>query len=327
MTSMQIRNKYIIKRQRYPSMDFRETQGAIKFAKTLFEQKLSDALHLEKVVSPIYIKDESYHDTLDGAQRPIKFDFKNGEHGMILHSLAKWKRAILSKYGYKDGEGIVTDMLAIRRDEDISRLHSYLVDQWDWEMTISKQKRDLHFLHEVVERIFGVLKEVENEVNARYPTLSKKLPSHITFITTQELENLYPEMTMDEREYAIVKKHKAVFISQIGGKLMSGKVHSVRAPDYDDWMLNGDILVYNAKMDCAEELSSMGIRVDAESLKEQLAKRSCDTITDYHRRIMQEEYVYSVGGGIGQSRVILFLLEKEHIGDVQADTEFNNSKN
>lgn len=303
-------------------MKFRESQRAILKTKKLFEKNLSAALSLQKVTCPFFLTENSYNDTLDGLQRPVQFDCKNGQKGEILHSLAKWKRALISKHNFPKGEGIVVDMLAIRRDDDLSQLHSYLVDQWDWEVVISKEEKTLDFLYIIVREIFVALKRTESELIETYPYLKRKLPSEITFITSQELENLYPEMTIDEREYAISKKFKAVFISQIGEKLHSGIVHSIRSPDYDDWKINGDIIVYNQKMDCAMELSSMGVRVDEIVIKEQLEKCSINKYSEYHKRLINKEYLQTIGGGIGQSRVALFFLEGSHISDIQAQTEF-----
>lgn len=298
-----------------------ETEKAIKLVKDFFERELAKALNLTRVSAPLFVTPESgLNDDLNGIERAVTFDVKSGEQAVIVHSLAKWKRMALHKYDFEIGTGLYTDMNAIRRDEDLSPIHSYYVDQWDWEKIIEKKDRTKETLKDTVKKIFSVLKATEKYITDIYPTLSKKLPEEITFVTSQELEDLYPTLTSKEREHAHAKKCGAIFLMEIGAPLASGNKHDGRAPDYDDWSLNGDILVYNTQLDDALEISSMGIRVNDQVLKEQLSKADALERIDlpYHKNIINHVLPLSIGGGIGQSRLCMFFLRKAHIGEVQA---------
>ncbi|NLL31012.1 MAG: aspartate--ammonia ligase [Clostridiales bacterium] len=299
-----------------------ETEVNIKRIKDFFEKKLSEALNLIRVSAPLFVESESgLNDNLSGVERPVKFDLlANGAVVEIVHSLAKWKRLSLYRYGFKENEGLYTDMNAIRRDEELDNIHSIYVDQWDWEKVINKKDRNLDTLKEVVKSIYNVFLETEKFVNSELIQAENKLPKEIFFITSQELEDLYPNLTSKEREDAICKEHKAVFIMQIGDKLKSGEKHDGRSPDYDDWKLNGDILLWYPLLDRAIELSSMGIRVDEEALDYQLRVSGNDDRRklDFHRMLLNGELPYTIGGGIGQSRMCMFFLNKAHIGEVQA---------
>lgn len=298
-----------------------QTQIAIKKLKDFFERMLVYELSLYRVTAPLFVSAKSgLNDNLNGVEVPVSFNAGNNEEIQIVHSLAKWKRMALYKYQIKEKKGIYTDMNAIRKDETLDNLHSYYVDQWDWEKVISKSCKNEKKLKEIVERIYKVLKITNDYIIDEYPQLSVNLPESIFFITSQELENLYPNLTEKEREYEITKKYKAVFLSQIGKKLKSGKSHDTRSPDYDDWELNGDILVYHRVLDCCLELSSMGIRVDKETLIKQLKCTNNLERMNYpfHQAIINEILPYTIGGGIGQSRLCMFFLEKAHIGEVQS---------
>lgn len=298
-----------------------ETEVAIKKVKDFFQKELSDELELLRVSAPLFVIPESgLNDNLNGVERPVSFDTKSGERVEIIHSLAKWKRMALYRYNIDSHKGIYTDMNAIRRDEDTDFIHSYYVDQWDWEKIIEKEDRNEEYLKETVRKIYSVFKKTENYITSEYPQLSKKLPEEITFITTQELENKYPNLTPKNREHAIAKECGAVFIMKIGGTLASGEKHDGRAPDYDDWGLNGDILFYYPPLGIGLELSSMGIRVDEKSLDEQLKISNCEErrATPYHQMVLNNVLPYTIGGGIGQSRICMFFLDKLHIGEVQS---------
>ncbi|MBE6720567.1 MAG: aspartate--ammonia ligase [Ruminococcaceae bacterium] len=299
----------------------RETQYAIKTVKDTFQLKLSKALNLDRITAPIMVtKDSGINDDLNGVERKVHFTMKNIEgEAEVVQSLAKWKRMALYRYGYEHGEGIYTDMNAIRRDDDTDNLHSLFVDQWDWCRVISKEERNTDFLKEIVKKIVRAIVETNDVVKDTYPMLSFEMSDEVFFITTQELEDMYPDLTPHERENAIVKEHGTVFIQQIGGKLKSGKKHDGRAPDYDDWELNGDIFAWNSVLGCAFEISSMGIRVDAESLHRQLELEGCldREKFDFHKGILDGTLPLTIGGGIGQSRLCMLLLEKAHIGEVQ----------
>lgn len=300
----------------------RETEHAIKLVKDSFERELSSALNLYRISAPLYVRASSgLNDNLNGVERPVSFDVPDiGETVEIIHSLAKWKRRALAKYGYNKGEGIYTDMNAIRRDEDLDNIHSIYVDQWDWEIIIDKADRDEQFIKEIVRKIYSALKKTEFFLSEIYSRLQRFLPGEITFITAEELEALYPDLTPKEREYEITKKYGAVFLMHIGGALSSGKPHDGRAPDYDDWNLNGDILVYYPVLDCALELSSMGIRVDAVTLAKQLKISGCEERANlpFHKDLLEGKLPQTAGGGIGQSRLCMLMLGKAHIGEVQA---------
>ena len=304
-------------------LTIRETEVAIKEIKDHFERSLGKALHLTRVSAPLFVKPCSgLNDNLSGVERPVDFDMKeqNGEIAEIVHSLAKWKRLALKEYGFHSGEGLYADMSAIRRDEVCDNTHSYYVDQWDWEKIISKEERNMETLEYTVRKVYSALKETENYMCRRYNYIEPLLPDEIFFITSQELENKYPDVTPEEREYRITKDKKAVFISGIGHKLASGKPHDGRAPDYDDWNLNGDIIVYYPVLDIPLELSSMGVRVDEETLDRQLKLSGCEDRAKlpFQRALLDGELPYTVGGGIGQSRICMYYLRKAHIGEVQA---------
>lgn len=306
-----------------PAMSIRETEIAIKYIKDLFECTLAEVMNLTRVSAPLFVCPQTgLNDNLSGVERPVSFDVKhmNGSIVEIVQSLAKWKRAALKRYGFARGEGIYTDMNAIRRDEEMDNLHSIYVDQWDWEKVIGPEDRNLETLKSVVRDLFSVFKKVEDKVCAEYPILRKQLPDDIFFITTQELEDRYPELSPKEREDRIAEEKKAVFIMKIGGVLRSGEKHDTRAPDYDDWELNGDILFWYPVLNRAVEMSSMGIRVDAESLKRQLILANCEDRMNlpYHRDVLEGRLPLTVGGGIGQSRICMYFLGKAHIGEVHA---------
>jgi len=303
-------------------LDIRETEHAIKYIKDYFERDLALKLKLTRVSAPLFVRTKTgLNDNLNGVERPVIFDIKNDlDNVEIVHSLAKWKRSALKRYGFQIGEGLYTDMNAIRRDEDLDNLHSIYVDQWDWEKNIAYSDRNIDVLKETVCTIYQVMKDTEQFIFKKYRVLKPVLPQEIFFISSQELEDLYPHLTPKEREDAICLEKKAVFIMQIGDLLKSNQKHDGRAPDYDDWKLNGDILVYNPILKRSFELSSMGIRVDEKSLFEQLTKSNCLNRLDYpfHKAILNKELPYSMGGGIGQSRLCMFYLQKAHIGEVQA---------
>ncbi|MGB7595311.1 MAG: aspartate--ammonia ligase [Erysipelotrichaceae bacterium] len=306
-----------------PSLDIRETELAIKLIKDFFEHDLASKLNLTRVSAPLFVRPKTgLNDNLNGVERPVAFEVKciDEEKVEVVHSLAKWKRNALKRYGFNVGEGLYTDMNAIRRDEDTDNLHSIYVDQWDWEKSIRKEDRTEAKLKDIVNKIYKVLKDTELLVQTRYPHIKPILPHTIHFITSQQLEDKYPALSPKQREDKICEEMKAVFIQNIGGLLESGIKHDGRAPDYDDWQLNGDILVWNPLLECAFELSSMGIRVDEESLDRQLALAGCDDrrALPYHQDLLNKRLPYSIGGGIGQSRLCMFFLRKAHIGEVQA---------
>ncbi len=306
-----------------PKLTLKETELAIKQLKDFFEKALARELKIMRVSAPLFVKPESgLNDNLSGEERPVTFDIKDDNYAMveIVHSLAKWKRMVLGRYDLDIDEGIYTDMNAIRRDEVLDNTHSLYVDQWDWEKIITKEMRNEWTLIHIVKRIYRVFLETQNFVNGLYPTLDKLLPNEITIITAQQLENMYPHLTPDEREHEIAKEKKAVFIMQIGAKLESGQVHSNRAPDYDDWSLNGDIIFWNPMHNKALELSSMGIRVDEETLEKQLTIAGCEERKEFtfHKMLLEGKLPYTIGGGIGQSRICMYFLQKAHIGEVQS---------
>ncbi len=302
-------------------LSLRQTQYAIKKVKDFFERDLTAQLNLIRVSAPLFVDPEiGLNDNLNGVERPVQFDLFSGKTLEIVHSLAKWKRFALKTYGFEAGEGLYTDMNAIRRDEDTDNIHSMFVDQWDWEKIITPEQRNLEYLKEVVECIYQTLRHTENYIVNEYSFIGKLLPERITYVTSQELEDRWPEKTAKEREYAAAKEYGAIFLMQIGGKLKSGKIHDGRAPDYDDWSLNGDIIVYYPILDIALELSSMGIRVDEETLRRQLKERGCEDRQNlpFHKALLNGELPYTIGGGIGQSRMCMFFLRKAHIGEVQS---------
>ena len=304
-----------------PVLNLTQTQRGIKVIKDTFELVLGANLNLERVSAPLFVRPESgLNDDLNGVERPVSFDIKDlGAEVQIVHSLAKWKRFILGRYGYREGQGIYTDMNAVRRDEELDNLHSVYVDQWDWEKVITASDRNVEYLKQTVKNIVSALHVTQGAIIRRYPMLKPVICPDVFFITAQELEDMYPDKTPKERENTIAKEHKTVFIMQIGGAMKSGKPHDGRAPDYDDWTLNGDLLVWYDVLGCAVELSSMGIRVDKDALNRQLEIAGCNSRKEleYHKMLLNDELPLTVGGGIGQSRVSLVLLNKAHIGEVQ----------
>ena len=304
-------------------IDYMETQRAIKKIKDFFQKELASNLNLRRVSAPLFVTSASgLNDNLNGVERPVSFTVKDMDEAPaeVVQSLAKWKRMALGKYGFKPGKGLYTDMNAIRRDEELDNLHSIYVDQWDWEKVITKEDRTEEYLEETVEQIYEALKALSDAVNENYPEIKTILPEKIFFITSQELEDMYPDKTPVEREDAICLEKKAVFIKKIGGLLESGQKHDGRAPDYDDWELNGDILLWNDILKTSYEISSMGIRVDEESMDRQLTLAGADDRRQYpfHQAILNKELPYTIGGGIGQSRLCMYFLHKAHIGEVQA---------
>ena len=316
-------NSLIIPEHYRSELNLHDTQVAIKTVKDFFQKSLAERLNLLRVSAPLFVTpDSGLNDNLNGVERPVTFGIKEQQDAPaeIVHSLAKWKRFALKKYGFSHGEGLYTDMSAIRRDEDTDNIHSIYVDQWDWEKIITKEERTLQTLQNVFRAVYKALKKTEKYMSIEYDYIEEILPKEISFITTQELEDLYPNCTPREREYKIAKLKGAVFIMQIGGSLHSGQKHDGRAPDYDDWTLNGDIIVYYPVLDIALELSSMGIRVDEEALLRQLQIAGCPERAElpFQKAILNGELPYTIGGGIGQSRICMFYLRKAHIGEVQA---------
>ena len=306
-----------------PSLGIKETEKAIKRVKDFFQRELITQLNLSRVSAPLFVEPESgLNDNLNGVERPVTFGIKeqNEKPCEIVHSLAKWKRMALGKYGFGVGEGLYTDMNAIRRDEDTDNIHSIYVDQWDWEKVIEKADRNEETLQEVVKSVYEALRVTEKFMANEYNYVECFLPEEITFVTSQELLDRYPDLTVKEREKAAAKEYGAIFIMQIGDKLSNGEPHDGRAPDYDDWKLNGDIIVYYPVLDIALELSSMGIRVDEDSLKEQLEKAGCTERAElpFQKALLEKKLPYTIGGGIGQSRICMFFLRKAHLGEVQS---------
>ncbi|MCL2196481.1 MAG: aspartate--ammonia ligase [Treponema sp.] len=298
-----------------------ETQKAIGAIKHQFEDHLSKALNLKRVSAPLFVEPQSgLNDDLNGVERAVQFDIKEtGTNAAIVHSLAKWKRMALFNYGFPSGEGIYTDMNAIRRDEEMDNLHSIYVDQWDWEIIIEKESRNEDLLRKTVKAIVGAICDTADKIKQIYPALTFNLSRDVKFITTQQLEDLYPQFSPKERENAYLKENKTAFIMQIGDILKSGVKHDGRAPDYDDWTLNGDIVFWNDVLGCAFEISSMGIRVDTQSLDSQLTKAGCDNRRNlpFHKMLLEGKLPLTMGGGIGQSRLCMLILQKAHIGEVQ----------
>ena len=319
-----IRLDLIIPKDYDPKLSIRETQEAIRYIRETFQDEFGKEMGLNRVSAPMYVEMSSgINDNLNGYEKPVSFTMKDmpGETIEVVHSLAKWKRMALKKYGFGLHEGLYTNMNAIRKDEDLDNFHSSYVDQWDWEKVISKDERNEKTLKETVELIFKVVKHMEHEVWYKFPNAVYHLPDKIHFITSQELEDKYPELEdAKDRENAICKELGCVFVMQIGDVLKSGKRHDGRAPDYDDWKLNGDILFWYEPLQCALELSSMGIRVDEDSIVEQLKKTGDEDRLklQYHKMILNKELPYTIGGGIGQSRLCMLLLGKAHVGEVQA---------
>ena len=299
-----------------------ELQRAIEFIKSNFQTNLSNALNLRRVSAPLFVEESSgLNDNLNGYERPVSFDIPDVHaEAQVVHSLAKWKRLALKRYQFNVGKGLFTDMNAIRRDEEVDNLHSVYVDQWDWEKVIAREDRTVEYLKRTVRDIVGAVCETNDALGVAFPCLHTKLDRDVFFITTQELEDLYPDKTPKERENEIVRQHHTVFLMQIGGKLKSGKPHDGRAPDYDDWQLNGDILMWNEVLGCAFEITSMGIRVDEASLDRQLTLAGCDDRRElpFHKMLLNGELPLTMGGGIGQSRVCMLMIGTCHIGEVQS---------
>ncbi|MDP4278634.1 MAG: aspartate--ammonia ligase [Bacteroidota bacterium] len=314
------------------SISLKQTEQAIKLLKDFFQQSLAAELRLRRVTAPLFVlAGKGINDNLSGKERPVNFAIKDMQdaHAEIVHSLAKWKRLTLAEYCMEENYGIYTDMNAIRADEELGNMHSLYVDQWDWEMCINDKDRTIHFLKSVVRRIYSALRQTEFILYEQYPNLPPVLPETITFIHSEELLKKYPGMSPKERENAFAKKHKAIFVFGIGGKLSDGSKHDERAPDYDDWTtpnedgylgLNGDLIVWNDVLDCSLELSSMGIRVDRKALLKQLEICGCEDRKElyFHQKLLNNDLPLSIGGGIGQSRLCMFLLKKAHIGEIQS---------
>ena len=315
---------YLIKPKNYkPLLDLKQTELGIKQIKEFFQLNLSSELRLRRVTAPLFVlKGMGINDDLNGIERPVSFPIKDlgDAQAEVVHSLAKWKRLTLADYNIEPGYGIYTDMNAIRSDEELGNLHSLYVDQWDWERVITNEDRNVEFLKEIVNRIYAAMIRTEYMVYEMYPQIKPCLPQKLHFIHSEELRQLYPNLEPKCREHAICQKYGAVFIIGIGCKLSDGKKHDGRAPDYDDWALNGDILFWHETLGCALEVSSMGIRVDAKSLAEQLTKAGCEDRREllFHKMLLEEKLPLTIGGGIGQSRVCMLLLGKAHVGEVQA---------
>jgi aspartate--ammonia ligase len=299
-----------------------DTQRAIERIKHIFLAKLCSALHLVRVTAPLVVDPAmGINDNLNGVERPVRFDVPAvGTDAEVVHSLAKWKRLALHTYEFLPGKGLVTDMNAIRRDEELDNLHSIYVDQWDWEKVILQEDRTVAYLEDTVRRIVTAICGTLDELKWQYPQLETELCREVTFVTSQELEDAYPDLTPRERENRFVAEHKTVFLRNIGGALRSGKPHDGRAPDYDDWTLNGDLFFWDEVLGCALEVSSMGVRVSPESLDRQLTLAGCDDRRElpFHRMLLDGQLPYTIGGGIGQSRLCMLLLAKAHIGEVQS---------
>lgn len=304
-----------------PKLSVYETQKAIDYIKRTFQMNLAIELNLRRVSAPLFVRENSgLNDNLNGVERPVKFDVPAvGEYAEVVHSLAKWKRLALKRYDFFVGKGIYTDMNAIRRDEEIDNIHSVYVDQWDWEKVIDRSMRNEEYLRLVVKKIVAALVATNNAVRYEFNQLECNISPEVSFITTQELEDMYPDKTPKERENLYVREHHTTFLMKIGGALRSGKPHDGRAPDYDDWELNGDILIWNEVLGTAFEISSMGIRVDAESLARQLKTAGCEERAElpFHKMLLNDELPLTIGGGIGQSRLCMLLMQTAHIGEVQ----------
>ena len=315
-------NRIYIPENYKPAMDEYDTQRAIAYIKEVFQEEFSTALNLKRVSAPLFVIESSgLNDNLNGYERPVSFDIPAiGTNAQVVHSLAKWKRLALKRYNFKVGNGLYTDMNAIRRDEELDNVHSIYVDQWDWEKIITRETRNLEYLKLIVREIVTAICKTNERLHVRYPQLRVKLSRDVSYITTQELEDMYPELSPNERENIFLKEHKTAFIMQIGGKLKSGKPHDGRAPDYDDWQLNGDLFFWDDVLGRALEISSMGIRVDAESLERQLKLSGCEERKSlpFHKMLLNDELPLTIGGGIGQSRLCMLMLGCAHIGEVQS---------
>ncbi len=314
-------SKTVIPQGYLSTLGLYDTQTAIGLLKRTFEERLCLALNLKRVSAPLFVDPTTgLNDDLTGKERPVRFDLKEtGKDAVVVHSLAKWKRMALAAYGFSAGEGLYTDMNAIRRDEELDNLHSVYTDQWDWEKVITRETRNEEYLKKIVQGIVGAICDTLDFLKCRYPQIEVDLTRTVTFVTAQELEDLYPTLSPEDREHAFVKEHKTVFVMQIGDTLRSGKPHGNRAPDYDDWTLNGDILFWDEVLGCAMEISSMGIRVDEKALADQLKKAGVEERKElpFHKALLEGKLPLTVGGGIGQSRLSMLLLGKAHIGEVQ----------
>ncbi len=315
-------NKVYVPEGYFPPLDEYNTQKAIAYIKQTFQEEFASALNLKRVSAPLFVTEDSgLNDNLSGVERPVSFDVPAiGVDAQVVHSLAKWKRLALKRYNFSVGNGLYTDMNAIRRDESLDNLHSIYVDQWDWEKIITKETRNLDYLKLIVNAIVGAICNTNDRLHVRFPQLNVNLCREVSFVTTQELEDMYPDMSGSERESAYVKEHKTAFIMQIGGKLRSGKPHDSRAPDYDDWQLNGDIFFWNDVLGRGVEISSMGIRVDAAALDRQLTISGCESRRElpFHKMLLEGELPLTIGGGIGQSRLCMLMMGCAHIGEVQS---------
>lgn len=315
-------NKIFIPEGYRPVLDAYDTQRAIAYIKETFQDEFASALNLKRVSAPLFVTQESgLNDNLNGYERPVSFDVPAvGMDAQVVHSLAKWKRLALKRYGFSVGSGLYTDMNAIRRDEELDNIHSIYVDQWDWEKIITKENRNLDYLKLIVRAIVKAICNTNDRLHVRYPQLRVELSPDVSFITTQELEDMYPDLTSSQRESAYLKEHPTACIMQIGGALRSGKPHDGRAPDYDDWNLNCDIFFWNEVLGRAFEVSSMGIRVDSESISSQLSIAGCDERRElpFHKMLLNNELPLTIGGGIGQSRLSMLIMGCAHIGEVQS---------
>ena len=322
--------KVIVPKDYHTPLDVYHTQRGIDIIKQTFAHKLCEALNLKRVSAPLFVEHSTgLNDDLNGVERPVSFDIKaTGRDAEIVHSLAKWKRMALKKYDFHEGTGLYTDMNAIRRDEDIDCIHSVYTDQWDWEKVININDRNKEYLKATVIKEVNAICDTLDEIKKIFPEITLELSREVSFVTTQELEDMWPDSTPHEREYNYVKAHRTAFVMEIGGKLKSGKPHDGRAPDYDDWSLNGDIIFYNELLDIAFEVSSMGIRVSPESLDRQLSEAGADDrrSMEFHRELLSGNLPYTIGGGIGQSRLCMLLLQKAHIGEVQVSVWDDETK-
>jgi len=323
-------SKVFIPSDYQPPLSVYEMQRAIEFIKSNFQLNLGHALNLRRVSAPLFVAENSgLNDNLNGYERPVGFDIPDvGGNAQVVHSLAKWKRLALKRYEFHPGKGLFTDMNAIRRDEEVDNLHSIYVDQWDWEKVITEENRTVEFLKHTVQDIVSAIWETAEALNVAFPSLHTRVQREVTFVTTQELEDRWPDLTPKEREHAICKEHKTVFLMQIGRKLKSGKPHDGRAPDYDDWDLNGDILFWNDILQCSFEISSMGIRVSPQSLDVQLNESGCNDRRElpFHKMLLNNELPLTMGGGVGQSRLCMLLIGTCHIGEVQSSLWDQNTK-
>lgn len=315
-------SELIIPKDYKSNLSIYDTQKAIKLVKDYFQNDLSSKLNLKRVTAPLFVDPSSgLNDNLNNVERPVSFDIKelNNLNAEVVQSLAKWKRYALKKYNFKTYNGLYTDMNAIRRDENLDNIHSIYVDQWDWEKVIKKDDRNINYLENTVKQIYDCIKNLEKYISSIFQYIKPVLPENIFFITSEKLLNLYPNLSPKEREYKIVKEKGAVFIEKIGKKLSNNKPHDLRSPDYDDWELNGDIIFYNKLLDIPYEISSMGIRVDENSLVKQLKELNLEDRLNltFHKDILNKNLPYTIGGGIGQSRLCMFILKKAHIGEVQ----------